>query len=79
MTKTKCTKQVQKVQWDFSGGLVIKVTCPKAGHGFDPGPGSKIPYVLRQLSPWATATGAHALKPVLCYKRVTARRSPSAV
>ena len=49
---------------------MIKSPPAKAGDmGSIPGPGRKIPYVLRQLSPWATATEAHALKPVLCYKR----------
>ena len=30
--------------------------------GLTPGPGTKIPYVLRQLSAWATAAEAQALK-----------------
>ena len=41
----------------FSGGLVIKNPPAKTGDmGSIPGPGTKIPYVLRQLSPWATTT-----------------------
>ena len=53
----------------------LRVCLPVQGHWFDPCSG-KMPHVTGLLSPWATATEACiALKPVLCRRGATTRRS----
>ena len=48
---------------DFPSGPVVKNLPDNAGHTNSvPGPGTKIPYTLEQLIPWATTTEACALQ-----------------
>ena len=46
----------------YSGPLVGSQPANAGDTGLTPGPGTKIPYVLRQLSAWATVAEAQALK-----------------